>query len=146
MNPNQEITQRERGNLRVRTINEEPSKTVQHQVADSEIRHILSKYEQTGVLVGLRDVDLEFRDVSEFTDFSDLMRQSKESEAAFMRLPSKVREAFGHDHHQWLDAAHDGLTEAQRAQLEKLGVLEAVQEPAEPAGDPESTPDPAESE
>lgn len=114
---------------RSQTVNVEPSRTVQSEVNRSELKHILAKYEQTGVLVGMRNVDLTFRDVSEFQDYADLMRQSKDAEAAFMRLPSKVREVFGHDVGTWLDAAHDPeKLEALRPQLVKLGVLEQVAE------------------
>lgn len=125
---------------RVQTVNDLPSLTKQSEVHRSEMRHILAKYEQTGVLVGLRDVDLAYRDVTEFTDFADLMRQTKEAEAAFMRLPSKVRELFDHSVEQWLDTAHDAdKLDALRPQLEEMGILEAVAGPATP---PEPSPEP----
>lgn len=115
----------ERKRARVRTVNTEPSKTVQSDVTRTEIRHILAKYKQVGIIDHLRDVDLQFRDVTEFADFSDLMYQSKEAKKIFMSLPSKVREVFGHDVAKWLDAAHDpSQLEDLRPQLEKLGVME----------------------
>jgi len=110
---------------RVQTVNTLPSKTVQTDVFRSEIRHVLAKYKQVGIVEHLRSVDLQFRDVSEFSDFADLMFQSKEAEKVFLKLPSKVREVFDHDVAKWLDAAHDPeKVEAVRPQLEKLGVLE----------------------
>jgi len=110
---------------RVQTVNTLPSKTVQTDVFRSEIRHVLAKYKQVGIIEHLRSVDLQFRDVSEFSDFADLMFQSKEAEKVFLGLPSKVREVFDHDVAKWLDAAHDPeKVEAVRPQLEKLGVLE----------------------
>jgi len=110
---------------RVQTVNTLPSKTVQSDVFRSEIRHVLAKYKQVGIIEHLRSVDLQFRDVSEFSDFADLMFQSKEAEKVFLKLPSKVREVFDHDVAKWLDAAHDPeKVEAVRPQLEKLGVLE----------------------
>lgn len=110
---------------RVRTVNTEPSKTVQSDVARTEIRHILAKYKQTGMTEHMRDVDLQFRDVTEFADFADLMMQSKEAEKVFMKLPSKVREVFDHDVAKWLDAAHDSDAIAKlRPKLEELGVME----------------------
>lgn len=142
MNPNHDVSVRENGRVRVRTVNTEPSLTVQTQVQEAEIRHILAKYEQTGVLLNMRNVDLEYRDVSEFTDFVDLMRQATNAKQAFMRLPAEVRKAFDHDHFAWLDAAHDGLTEEQHARLVKAGVLEAVEKEPGRAPDP-PTPPPA---
>jgi len=109
---------------RVQTVNDMPSKTVQSDVFRTEIRHVLAKYKQVGIIEHMRDVDLQFRDVSEFSDFSDLMQQSAEAEKVFMALPSKVREVFNHDVARWLDAAHDPeKLEELRPQLEKLGIM-----------------------
>jgi len=118
---------------RVQTVNTEPSKTVQSDLQRTEIKHILAKYRQVGIVDHLRSVDLQFRDVSEFTDFSDLMLQSAQAKQVFMNLPSKVREVFGHDVAVWLDVAHDPTRlEALRPQLEKLGVLEPAKAVAPP--------------
>jgi len=117
---------------RVRTVNTLPSRTVQSDVVRAEIKHILAKYRQVGVLEHMRNVDLQFRDVSEFSDFADVMYQSKVAESAFMRLPSKVREVFHHDVAEWLDAAHDkAKLDALLPELEKLGLV--VAPPAPPA-------------
>lgn len=135
----------ERRRPRVQTINDEESKTVQSDLARSEIRHILAKYRQTGVITHLREVDLVFRDVTEFEDFRDVMVQSKVAEAEFLKLPSKLREVFDHDVSRWLDVAHDPeKLEEIRPQLEKLGVLkprEAAPAPPEPSTPPTPTPD-----
>lgn len=125
----QVVMVREDGRKRVRTLFEDESLTVQSDVARSEMKHILAKYEETGVLVGLRDVDLAYRDVSEFGSYGDLVREHHKAKEAFMALPSKVREVFGHSVENWLDAAHRGLDEDQTAKLVDLGVLEAVEEP-----------------
>lgn len=139
----QRITIREdTGRRRVQTVNEEPSRTVQSDRQRADIGHILEKYEQTGVLVNMREVDLEYRDVGEFSDFADMMHQVKAAEAAFLELPSKVRQVFDHDVARWLDAAHDGLDEFQTAKLTELGVLEQVKAdpPPEPREDPPEDP------
>lgn len=115
---------------RVRTVNTEPSKTVQSDVFRTEIKHILAKYKQMGIVEHMQGVDLQFRDVTEFQDFADLMLQTKEAEKVFMGLPSKLRAVFGHDVAVWLDAAHDkDKLEALRPQLEELGVMEKLPQP-----------------
>lgn len=115
---------------RVQTVNTDPSKTVTSELHKSEIRHILAKYKATGIVEHLRQVDLQFRDVTEFADFADLMHQSKEAEKVFMTLPSKVREVFDHDVAKWLDVAHDAAKlDALRPRLEALGVLGPVVAP-----------------
>lgn len=118
----------ERRRPRVQTVNDMPSMTVQSDVHRTEIRSILAKYKQTGVVEHLRQVDLQFRDVSEFSDYADMAFQLKEAEKVFMAMPSKVREVFDHDMARWLDAAHDPeKLEALRPELEELGVMKKVQ-------------------
>lgn len=95
-----------RGRPRVQTINDEPSMTVQSDAHLADITNILAQYGATG-MEQLDQTALEFRDVSEFTDFHELMLQTKEAEKQFLTLPSKVREIFDHDVAVWLDSAHD---------------------------------------
>lgn len=136
----QVVTRRENGRKRVQTVNEEESRTVQGQRDEADIRKIIQRYQRDGVLINMAQVDLAFRDVTEFEDFSDLMRQTKEAEQAFMRLPSKVREVFNHSVVRWLDAAHDGLSEVQRGRLTELGVLDAVEDASRPVEEPAAPP------
>lgn len=115
---------------RVRTVNDLPSKTVQSDVMRTDIKHVLAKYRQLGILEHMRNVDLVFRDVSEFQDFADMMLQAKEAEKVFMSLPSKLRRVFNNDVAKWLDAAHDpDKLEALRPKLEELGVLKPEEAP-----------------
>jgi len=118
---------------RVQTEFLDESLTVQSDRFRSEIKHIMTRFEETGVMAGMREVDLAFRDVSQFSDFAELMREAEDAKQEFMRLPSKVREVFGHDHFNWLDAAHRPEAFARyRPALEELGVLEKVAKPSEP--------------
>lgn len=125
INPNQRVVVQEDGRRRVQTVNEDPSMTEQSEAHMADIRWILGRYEATGVLTSMAKVDLAYRDVSEFTDFADLMQQAKNAEVAFMRLPSKVREVFEHDVANWLDAAHDAeKLEALKPRLIATGFYE----------------------
>lgn len=130
------------GRKRVQTIydpEEDPSRTVQSDRHEAEMKSILRKYEAVGIIDHMRNVDLMFRDVSEFEDFTDLMRQTKVAEAEFMKLPSKVREIFGHSVEAWLDAAHDPeKLEALTPQLVELGLVDAPPPPT--SKPPEASP------
>lgn len=133
-----------RGRPRVQTINTLPSKTIQSQADQADIKKILKKYRQVGIVDHLNDVKGRFMDVSEFTDLGDALRQVKVVEAEFMKLPSKVREVFNHDVAEYLDTAHDP---EKRQALIDAGVLEAPAAP--PAADeapvePVPAPPPAE--
>lgn len=115
---------------RLQTVNDLPDMCVQSDVHRTEIKHILAKYQQVGIVEHLREVDLVFRDVSEFSDFADMMRQAKVAEAEFMKLHPKLRQVFDNDVMVWLDAAHDPkMIEERRSQLEKLGVLKPLTPP-----------------
>lgn len=115
-----------------------PEVTVQSDVQRSEIKHVLAKYRQVGILEHFREVDLQFRDVTEFTDFADVMRQSAAARQVFMKLPPEVRRVFNNDVAEWLDTAHDAdKLEKLRPKLTELGVF--APEPVTPAA-PVSSP------
>jgi hypothetical protein len=121
-----------RGKLRrtYQTVNEEPSMTVQSDADGADINKILAKYAATGIIDGLREVEIKYHDISEFTDFADAQRQLKVVEGEFMKLPSKVRGIFDHDVANWLDTAMD---QEKRDALVEAGYIEAPSAPAEVA-------------
>ena len=139
----QVVSVRENGKKRVQTVNKSDSLTVQSDREQAEMKSILAKYEMTGVIEHLRQVDLEFRDITAFDNYHDAMREAERAKQEFMTLPSKVREVFDHDHGKWLDAAEDGVTPEQHAKLVKLGMVEEITpvEPEAPAA-PVSPPAP----
>ncbi len=112
-----------RGNPRVQTVNNDPSETIQSDAHLADIHQILKTWELDGHAI-LDEAQLEFKDVSEFTDLADAMNQAKEAEGVFMTLPSKIRELFHHDVAEFLDTAHD--PEKRNAMVE-AGVLEGVE-------------------
>lgn len=135
-NPDQveEVVDDGRRRPRIRTVNVLESKTVQSQRDLSDINEVLKKYQHMGIVDHMENVDLQFRDVSEFEDFSDVMRQSADARTAFLRLPPQLRTVFRNDVSEWLDCAHDPeKLEALRPKLEKLGVLEPSPAPVAPA-------------
>lgn len=111
-----------RGKPRVQTSFEgEVSLTVQSDAPLADIQEILRKYQQVGIVENLNTAEAMFLDISEFTDYADAMRHAKMAELDFMKLPSKIREIFGHDVGNWLDTAHD---EDKRDALVKAGIIE----------------------
>jgi hypothetical protein len=124
-----------RGRPRVQTVNKLPSKTVQADAKRADINHIMRKFSKAELLAGLDRADLQFLDVTEFTDLSDALRQAAHAERVFMRLPSKVRELFNHNVAEWLDAAHDPeKRDAVVRAGELLGVVDTSIDPASAIG------------
>ncbi len=109
-----------RGRSRVQTVNNDPSETVQSDAHLADINQIMKTF-AVGGFEALAEADLQFMDVSEFTDLADALNQTREAELQFMKLPSKVREIFDHDVAVWLDTAHD---EDKRDALVEGGFLE----------------------
>ncbi len=119
-----------RGKPRVQTINTDPSMTVQSDAHLADIQNILKSFGQEGMAM-LDEAELQFKDVSEFTDLRDALDQARIAEVQFMKLPSKVREIFQHDVAVWLDTAHD---EDKRNELVQAGYLKDPKEVAPVAG------------
>ena len=130
-----------RGKPRVQTVNDEPSKTVQSQAHLADMSYIMERYGATGIIDGLNQTEMQFADVSEHTDYAQLMRTVAAAEEQFMKLPSKVREEFNHDVAKWLDAAHDA---EKRQALVDAGVIDDVEgSPPDPETGPAGSPEPA---
>lgn len=118
------------------SVNDEPSMTVQSDAHLADIENILRSYGASG-MEQLDETALEFRDISEFTDYHDLMLNVREAEVRFMELPSKVREIFDHSVEKWLDTAFD---EDKRDALVEAGFLEPPKlDKVEPEDVPRST-------
>lgn len=129
---------------KVQTVNDGPDMAVQSDIHRADIKHILARYRALGIRDHMAQVDLNYRDVSEFTDYADLMRSVRQAEFDFMQLPSKVREVFDHDVAKWLDAAHDKeKLDAIAPRLAQLGIFKAGEEappaPSSPPGGGGST-------
>ncbi len=129
-----------RGRSRVQTyFDEGSSMTVQSDAHLADIQEILKSYGVVGMEQMLNVAEAQFMDVSEFTDYKTMMDHVRTAEAAFMRLPSKVREKFGHDVHTWLDSAHDERRAPSREERTREGevteapVVEPVVASEEPA-------------
>ncbi len=95
-----------RGKRRFQTVNNDPSETLQSDAHLADIQQIMNTFWRDGMEI-LNEADLQFRDISEFTDLADALNQAREAEVQFLKLPSKVREVFDHDVAVWLDSAHD---------------------------------------
>ncbi len=100
-----------RGKLRSQfqtVFGDEESKTVQSDAHLVDIQQILKN--AGGLPAMLEETDAQFMDVSEFTDYADMMREVRNAELEFYKLDPKVRALFDHDVYKWLDAAHERRT------------------------------------
>lgn len=128
-NDGKRVTRRSNGRKRVVTVNESDSRTVQSDVENAEIKSLLAKYE-AGILPQLQQSDLQYRDITSFTDYHEAMQHAEGVRQEFMALDPRIRRVFENDHLVWLDAAKDGLDPEQINGLTKLGLIEAPEPPA----------------
>lgn len=111
-----------RGKPRVQTVNELPSRTVQSDSYNADIRNIMGQFGGVNLGDTLDDASALYADVSEFTDLRDALDQARMAEVDFMKLPPGVRQIFNHDVAEWLDTAHD---KDKRDALVAAGFIEA---------------------
>lgn len=72
-----------------------PSKTMQEFKEECDVNNILRNYVSTGVLTHVSDQRPQFGDFSRVpADYGEALQLIEESRAAFMQLPSEVREKF----------------------------------------------------
>lgn len=92
-----EYTIRPNGTLRIQTINEEPSLAQQQFKEECDVSYIMKKYEQTGQLFHVNRKQGVYADLSELTDYRQMLADVQKAEEAFESLPAKVRYEFGND-------------------------------------------------
>lgn len=114
----------------------EPSMTVQSEKDDADVNLIMERFTKHGV-APLQEKPPLFMDVSEMTDYRQVVEQVKLADEAFMELSAKDRASFGNDPAAFLDALMDP---GRRSELQERGILakdppkaEEAPEPAKPA-------------
>lgn len=134
--------------LRVQSVNEDPSLTVQSLASETDINHIINRYDQTGLIKHLNRAEAQFADVTEVSDYRTALEQVRAADEVFSQLPATVRQVFNNDPAQFLDAAHDP---DKRDLLVKAGLLDpddhdvpaTPEPPAKPSTSEPSDPPPS---
>lgn len=88
--------------VQVSAKNFDPSQTIQDQKDSCDINLILQKYNRTGVIEHVKEIDGQFGDYTGM-DYQDMMNQVARADQVFMTLPSAERAKFNHSTAEWLD-------------------------------------------
>lgn len=102
---------------------EEPSLTDQSQYKDTDINNIVRRYQTTGLLDSPGSVPfetLQYGDATLLPDYQTALDLVNSVQTEFSSLPSEVREKFGHDPMQLLDALQDS---SKQQMLQDIGLL-----------------------
>jgi phage internal scaffolding protein len=118
-------TIRSNGTLRVQTLNDEPSRTIQSEKDSCDINLIVSRFKTTGVMTNIAKGMPQYGDYSEVIDYQSALNVVNAAEDAFMALPATVRKRFANDPGQMLSFLDDP---ANRDEAVKLGLVDLVQD------------------
>jgi hypothetical protein len=117
-----------------------PSLTRQEFASECDINEIMAKYERAGQLpANSRDpMYVDFTLLP--SNLMDTMRQLDDAQAAFMRLPAKVRREFDNNAHWFVEFASDP---SNLGQMQEWGLAPVQDAPAVPAVASPASPAPA---
>lgn len=107
----------------------EPSLTDQSQYKDTDINNIVRKYQVTGLLDSPGSVPfetLQYGDATLLPDYQTALDLVNNVQEEFSSLPSEVREKFGHDPMQLLDALQDPT---KKEMLQDIGLISKPVDP-----------------
>lgn len=102
---------------------DEPSMTDQSQYKDTDINNIVKKYQVTGLLDSPGAVDystLQYGDATLLPDYQMALDLVNSVQEEFATLPSDIREKFGHDPMQLVEALGDP---SKKTMLQDIGLL-----------------------
>ncbi len=108
---------------------EEPSLTDQSQYKDTDINNIVRRYQTTGLLDSPGAVPfetLQYGDATLLPDYQTALDLVNSVHEEFSSLPSEIREKFGHDPMQLLDALQDP---SKQQMLQDIGLLSKPVDP-----------------
>jgi len=120
-----ECSFREDGSILVRTINNEPSLTIQSERDKCDLNIIKAIYEKTGVMNNVRTDEPRYGDFTSSRDYHDLLFRAQQAEDDFMLLDAHIRARFNNDPGLLLDFVNDPKN---RLEAVKLGLMVASAE------------------
>lgn len=113
---------RENGTISCRTINEEPSATIQSEKDKLDLEYIKSIYNKTGVMNNVNPDNLRYGDFTANCDYHTAVLRVQEAEEDFMSLPAELRVRFSNDPGKLIDFVRNPNNAAEAV---KLGLLKA---------------------
>lgn len=110
------------------------TRTVQSEAEACDINNIMKKYEKTGLIEHVNAAG-RYENLPQSVDFQEAINLVMEAEASFEGLPAAVRKEFENDPAKFLLFVEDPEN------VERMGELGLLNDPAAPAGDDETDPE-----
>lgn len=111
------ITRRPNGNVRVQTINDEPTMTQQQFKDQVDVNNIIAKFKKTGQITHLNASKGVYADLTQVGDYQSAMDKVVKAQEAFLTLPADLRKKFGNDPENFLKFVDDPKNDAEAVEL-----------------------------
>lgn len=111
------VTRDPNGRVRVRTYNNEPSKTDQQFKDECNVNNIMAKFKRGGSLNHLQRGPGVYADVSEIPDLLECMEIMTRAQQDFDALPSHIRKRFGNSPTELVDFLNDSKNDDEAIEL-----------------------------
>lgn len=119
------IIKHENGQIKIQTINTEPSMTSQQFKDQCDVNNIMKKYRLTGELTHLRKNQGQYIDLTQLPDYQTALQTVIDANSAFESLPAHVRKHFQNDPKQLLQFVADPKNKEEAI---KLGLIPEPQQ------------------
>lgn len=120
--------------IRVHTVFSGPSLTKQSFKAECDVNEILKKWQKTGLVTHVASQPPKFGEFDLFADYQVALNQVIAADAAFMALPSTVRDRFANDPSKLFAFLND---DKNRVEAISLGLVDLPDVQAKPPASPE---------
>ncbi|AXH73969.1 MAG: internal scaffolding protein [Microviridae sp.] len=88
---------RDDGTISCRTVNDEPTLTIQSERDKCDLNIIKTIYDRTGVMNNVRTDAPRYGDFSSSDDYHSMVLRAQEAQDDFMQLPADLRARFSND-------------------------------------------------
>ena len=105
------------------------TETIQSAMDECDINNIMSRYEKTGILQHVQNIEGAYGDFTNVQDYQLSLNQVIAAQEAFEQLPSRIRERFGNDPAHLMTFLQD---DANREEAIKLGLVPEPEAPPAP--------------
>lgn len=119
--------------IRVQTYFEGLSLTKQSFKAECDVNEILRKWQKTGLVTHVASQPPKFGDFDQVVDYQGALNQVIAADAAFMALPSSVRDRFSNDAGALFAFVQDSSNRDEAISLGLIDPPPKVEPPAPPA-------------
>lgn len=101
-----------------------PSMTQQHMKQETDINHIIKKYDKTGLITHVNNAVAQYGDFTQANEYQEALNRVINAQNSFHALPAEIRKRFFNDPGEFFEFATDP---ANAEEMYHMGLAEAPQ-------------------